>query len=132
MAVAEVGRCRLTLSRPVLRAHTASVTLTVCDEVLSNVAFKFNLRRYTEELKLPLLADEAYAGMTFGKRFVPLAEVAEGVPVFSAGANTRPLLSSTSAVSDTQNIPLAPKHLLHPRHKYLLNSPYTPHFHKKR
>ena len=86
MAVAEVGRCRLTLSRPVLRAPTASVILTVCDELLSNVAFKFNLRRYTEELKLPLLADEVYAGMTFGKRFVPLAEVAAGVPVFSVGA----------------------------------------------
>jgi len=39
-----------------------------------------------EELKLPLLADEVYAGMTFGKRFVPLAEVAGGVPVFSVGA----------------------------------------------
>lgn len=39
-----------------------------------------------KELKLPLVADEVYAGMTFGKRFVPLAEVADSVPVFSVGA----------------------------------------------
>lgn len=39
-----------------------------------------------EDLKIPLVADEVYAGMTFGKRFVPLAEVADSVPVFSVGA----------------------------------------------
>lgn len=39
-----------------------------------------------DDLKLPIVADEVYAGMTFGKPFVPLAEVAENVPVFSVGA----------------------------------------------
>ena len=39
-----------------------------------------------DELKLPIIADEVYAGMTFDKRFVPVAEVATGVPVFSVGA----------------------------------------------
>lgn len=39
-----------------------------------------------DELKLPIIADEVYAGMTFDKRFVPVAEVATEVPVFSVGA----------------------------------------------
>lgn len=39
-----------------------------------------------DDLKLPIIADEVYAGMTFGKRFVPLAVVAGQVPVFSVGA----------------------------------------------
>ena len=44
------------------------------------------LSSLADELKLPIIADEVYAGMTFGKEFVPLAEVSEEVPVFSVGA----------------------------------------------
>ena len=33
-----------------------------------------------------MLADEVYAGMTYGRPFVPLAEVAGSIPVFSVGA----------------------------------------------
>jgi hypothetical protein len=43
---------------------------------------------------------------------------------FQVGDYTRPLLSSTSAVSDTLNIPKPPKHPLHPRHRHRLNNPY--------
>jgi hypothetical protein len=42
-----VGRCRLTVSNPVLKAPMVSVLQLPCDEALSNFAFTFNLRRYT-------------------------------------------------------------------------------------
>jgi hypothetical protein len=42
----KVGRCRLTVSNPVLKARLVSPLELECDEPLSNVAFTFNLRRY--------------------------------------------------------------------------------------
>jgi hypothetical protein len=48
-----VGRCRLTASNPVLELESAYVSARFLrlklqyDETLSNVAFNFNLRRYT-------------------------------------------------------------------------------------
>ena len=47
-----MGRSRLTVSKPVLKARPVSVISALklkCDEPLSNVAFNFNLRRYTAE-----------------------------------------------------------------------------------
>jgi hypothetical protein len=45
----EVGRCRLTVSKHVLNAPTWFQRSNLkYDEMLSNCAFKFNLRRYTE------------------------------------------------------------------------------------
>jgi hypothetical protein len=48
VAAAEAGRCRLTLSNLVLKAPTASAIGTIYNELVSNVAFNFNLRCYTE------------------------------------------------------------------------------------
>jgi len=43
----EVGRCRLTVSKPELKARLLSaLEATKYDEPLSNFAFNFNLRRY--------------------------------------------------------------------------------------
>ena len=39
-----------------------------------------------DALKLPVLADEVYAGVTFKKQFVSIAEVCGDVPVFSVSA----------------------------------------------
>jgi len=44
-----VRRCRLTVSKPELKAHTVSGPETVCDKLLESFAFKFNLRRYIAE-----------------------------------------------------------------------------------
>jgi hypothetical protein len=47
---AMVGRCRLTVSKPELKSRLVSVRLKLkCNELLSNFAFKLNLRRYTME-----------------------------------------------------------------------------------
>ncbi|EGD81724.1 tyrosine aminotransferase [Salpingoeca rosetta] len=35
--------------------------------------------------KVPIIADEVYANMTFGRKFVPLASLAHNVPVLSCG-----------------------------------------------
>jgi len=56
-SIYEAGRCRLTLSNPVLKAPTASAIETIYDELLSNVAFMFNLRRYNE-MQLDNICDE--------------------------------------------------------------------------
>ena len=48
----EVGRCRLTDSKPVLKAPMVSALETIaCYKVVSIVAFKFNLRRYNEVMR---------------------------------------------------------------------------------
>ena len=44
----EVGRCRLTVSKPVLKAPDVSAFEAIIDEPLSTVAFKFNLCRYSK------------------------------------------------------------------------------------
>jgi len=44
----KVGRCRLTVSKPVLKPHTVSRLKVEYHYLLSIVAFKFNLRRYTK------------------------------------------------------------------------------------
>jgi hypothetical protein len=48
---ASVGRCRLRVSKPVLKARAVSALekrlKLKCDESLSNVAFNFNLHHYT-------------------------------------------------------------------------------------
>jgi len=51
----KVGRCRLTLSNPVLKAPTASAIETTYDELLPNVTFTFNLRCYDKGF--PMHAD---------------------------------------------------------------------------
>lgn len=70
-------------------ASTAAILINnpsnPCGAVYSREHLK-DVVAVAEELKLPLVADEVYAGMTFAKRFVPLAEVAGSVPVFSVGA----------------------------------------------
>jgi len=45
---AKVGQFKLTGSKPVLKAPMVSALDTINDESLSNLAFKFNLRRYTK------------------------------------------------------------------------------------
>jgi len=44
----KVGRCRLTVSKPELKARLVSALDTKSGEPLSNVAFNFNLRRYSK------------------------------------------------------------------------------------
>ena len=56
-----------------------------CGAVYSREHLK-SLVAVAGELRVPLLADEVYAGMTYGRPFVPLAEVAGSIPVFSVGA----------------------------------------------
>jgi hypothetical protein len=66
--------------------------LTVkCDMLLSNFAFKFNLRRYIKARRI-------------GGVYLPNTRWFEGEEGggLTAGAYTRPLLSSISAVSDTK------------------------------
>jgi len=46
---AVVGRCRLTLSKLVLKAPGNKRLKLLCDGPLSNFAFKFKLRRYTKD-----------------------------------------------------------------------------------
>jgi len=46
-AAAAVGRCRLIVSKPVLKARLISALETKYDEPLSKVAFNFDLRCYT-------------------------------------------------------------------------------------
>ena len=46
-----VGRCRLTLAKPMLKAPLVSVRKLHYDEPLSNSAFNFNLRRHTAGLE---------------------------------------------------------------------------------
>jgi len=56
-----------------------------CGAVYSRDHLK-DLVALAQTLELPLIADEVYAGMTFGKPFIPVAEVAGKVPVLSVGA----------------------------------------------
>jgi hypothetical protein len=44
----KVGRCRLTVSKPELKGRLVQRLKLNCDEPLSNVAFNFNMRRYTK------------------------------------------------------------------------------------
>jgi len=105
-----VGRRRLTVSNPVMKAPTASAIETIYDDLLSNVAFKLNLRCYTMDSEdFALLA-----GIEMSKRGEDVrAVIAEAVAAEAsaaaeaaaaagadaaaaeAGAYTRPLLSST-------------------------------------
>jgi len=71
----EVGRCRLIVSKPVLNARLVSALETKYDELLSNVAFNFNLRRYIEA---------AFSKLTRGRGGSS-----------QAGAYTRPRFGST-------------------------------------
>jgi len=48
-ALNKVGRCRLTVSKPVLEAPRFQRLKAQYDETLSNLAFEFNLRRYNKE-----------------------------------------------------------------------------------
>ena len=82
-----VGRCRLTLSNPVLKAPVAIRLKLEYDDPLSNYALKFNLRRY---ILIPIITA------------IMIAIENETRQGLKAGGYTRPLLSSTRAVSDTQ------------------------------
>ena len=44
----KVGRCRLTVSKPMLKAPGLQRLNLKCDELPSNLAFNFNLRRYSK------------------------------------------------------------------------------------
>ena len=48
LASVAVGRCRLTVSKPDFKRAWFQRLKLKCDESLSNFAFNFNLRRYTE------------------------------------------------------------------------------------
>jgi tyrosine aminotransferase len=75
--------------RRVADSRTAAVLINnpsnPCGAVYSREHLK-TLIAVAGELQVPLLADEVYAGMTYGTPFVPIAEVAGTVPVFSVGA----------------------------------------------
>ena len=81
--IIRVGRCRLTVSRPVLKALMVSAFETRKSYSAFNVcfqfsfAFNFNLRRYIQEL------------------ISAAAELKQSREWFEAGAYTRPLFSST-------------------------------------
>jgi hypothetical protein len=47
---AVVGRCRLNQRKPVLKAPGTKRLKPKCDKLVSNVAFKFDLRRYTVDI----------------------------------------------------------------------------------
>jgi hypothetical protein len=80
-----VRRCRLPLYKPVLNAPMVSALETKYDEALSNIAFKFNLRRHT------LAATNTLSVKTAGYAVLAADKYTGAV----AGAYTRPLLSST-------------------------------------
>jgi hypothetical protein len=48
LLVSKVGRCRLTVSKPELKAFLVQRFKLKCDEMLLNCAFNFNVRRYTK------------------------------------------------------------------------------------
>jgi len=48
---------------------------------------------WAKEHKLPILADEVYEGMTFGKPFIPLGSLTDEVPVFSVGTASKLFLA---------------------------------------
>jgi hypothetical protein len=102
-----VGRCRLTLSKPMLTPHETKRLILKCVLLLSKYAFKFNLRHYcleTQEAEALLLQDNASAAIAKRRKELLLAEFddirfhhyAQGPYEESgAGAHTRPLFSST-------------------------------------
>jgi len=75
----KVGRCRLAVSKPELKARLVSALETInCDESLSNVAFKFKLRRYSKDGKIKLWS--VFMQPMFQ---VDLAKVAEAGAVYA-------------------------------------------------
>ena len=56
-----------------------------CGAVYSREHLK-NLVALARSFELPIIADEVYEGITFGKPFIPVAEVAGKVPVLSVSA----------------------------------------------
>jgi len=80
-----VRRCRLAVSKPVLKALCFQCLKLQCDESLSNFGFNCNLRRYTLA-RMSAFADFQLPEMQRS----PLEELC-----LQAGAYTRSLLSST-------------------------------------
>jgi hypothetical protein len=66
---ASAGRCRLTVSKPVLKAPTVSARKLQHDEPVSNFAFNFNLRCYTSV--------ETVGSMTFSRSAIEKFRVDE-------------------------------------------------------
>ena len=62
-----------------------------CGSVFSKEHLQ-DIVRWAEEHRIPILADEVYHGMTFGKPHIPLGSVAAGVPVFTVGALSKMFL----------------------------------------
>ena len=84
-----------------------------CDDVLSNVAFNLNLRRYITGNVVVQPHIEKYRSIkkTAGGKFANAVYSQPGGRELMAGAYTRPLFSSTCAVSDRK---AHSKHPLYP------------------
>jgi hypothetical protein len=82
----EVGRCRLTVSKPMLKAPDTKRSKLKYDKLLSSFAVNFNLRRYTEEDIMKIFAT---VGVVKELRILrqPSGQ-------HKAGAYTRPLVGS--------------------------------------
>jgi hypothetical protein len=82
--------------KPTLKAHGTDRLKLKSDEPLSSFAFKVNLRRYTKarmQSQLTSLRKNPVCAMCGGPAASP--EAVHALIHFSAGAYTRPLLSST-------------------------------------
>ena len=84
----KVGRCRLPVSKPELKARLVSALKLRCDESLSNVAFKLNVRRYNKALGIrayiaPMLGDDLQPC----SNYIPLARDAAGRNAQAAGCD---------------------------------------------
>jgi len=96
-AAHEVGQCRLTVSKPEMKACLVSAIGTKSDEPLSNSAVKFNLRHYNEEQQAAQAA-AVTASAAPGAAHEAAAAWQQHIATraaLQAGAHTRPLLSST-------------------------------------
>jgi hypothetical protein len=87
---ATVGWCRLTPSKPVLKASGPKRSKLKYDRLLSTFAFDFNLRRYATALAAHLELHDFVAVLLFDRR---------AKACMAAGAHTRPVFGSTYALS---------------------------------
>ena len=92
----EVGRRMLTLSNSMLKAPTAFAIETIHDELLSNVAYNFSLRCYSEDVSAAAAAATAAArAVAEVARKRRVAEMRAGKAATDAAVSGRGLHSST-------------------------------------
>jgi len=71
-----------------------------CDEPLSNFAFKFNLRGYTEEQGLPAMSGDVKLELTFAQLYVP-DEISASFQYFCVRGTTTKIVISAEIKNAT-------------------------------